>query len=32
MEAGEEKAGFESSKELGSGKIVGNYATLLNTS
>ena len=32
MEEGEEKAGVESSKRLGSGRIVGNYATLLNTS
>ena len=32
MDAGEEKAGVESSKRLGSGRIVGNYATLLNTS
>ena len=32
MEAGEEKVGVDSSKRLASGRIVGNYATIPNTS
>ena len=32
MEAGEERAGADSSKRLASGRIVGNYATIPNIS
>ena len=32
VEAGEEKAGVDSSKRLASGRIVGNYATIPNIS
>ena len=32
MEAGEEKAGVDSSKRLASGRIVGNYAAIPNIS